>query len=78
MEGTPDPLHFGFMAWKPELTIVLPLHRNGANSKELTVCPSFRHFGNLPVLTTIYVEGIEDVIDSKVVLYNSPQTEASS
>ena len=77
MEGTPDPLHFGFMAWKPELTIVLPLHRNGANSKELTVCPSFRHFGNLPVLTTIYVEGIEDVIDSKVVLYNQPQTVSS-
>jgi hypothetical protein len=78
MEGTPDPLHFGFMAWKPELTIVLPLHRNGANSKELTVCPSFRHFGNLPVLTTIYVEGIEDVIDSKVVLFQHPVVELAS
>jgi hypothetical protein len=78
MEGTPDPLHFGFMAWKPELTVVLPLHRNGANSKELTVCPSFRHFGNLPVLTTIYVEGIEDVIDSKVVLFQHPVVELAS
>lgn len=78
MEGTPDPLHFGFMAWKPELTVVLPLHRNGANSKELTVCPSFRHFGNLPILTTIYVEGIEDVIDSKVVLYQHPVVELAS
>lgn len=58
-EGVPSPLHFGNMAWKPELTLVLPLHRNGANSKELTVQPSFLHVVNLPVLTEVAVSGIE-------------------
>jgi hypothetical protein len=67
-EGVPNPMHFGNMAWKPELTLVLPLHRNGANSKELTVQPSFLHVTNLPILAVIDVEGIEDVVAAKVPL----------
>lgn len=54
-EGVPNPMHFGNMAWKPELTLVLPLHRNGANSKELTVQPSFLHVVNLPVMAVFDV-----------------------
>lgn len=65
-DGVPNPLHFGNMAWKPELTLVLPLHRNGQTSKELTVQPSFVHVTHLPVLAIIEVEGIEDVVASKV------------
>jgi hypothetical protein len=65
-EGVPNPMHFGNMAWKPELTLVLPLHRNGANSKELTVQPSFIHITNLPIMATVDVVGIEDVVASKV------------
>ena len=65
-EGVPNPMHFGNMAWKPEVTLVLPLHRNGANSKELTVQPSFLHVTNLPVMAVINVEGIADVVASKV------------
>ena len=65
-EGVPNPMHFGNMAWKPELTLVLPLHRNGANSKELTVQPSFLHVVNLPVMAVINVEGIADVVANKV------------
>lgn len=61
-EGVPNPMHFGNMAWKPELTLVLPLHRNGANSKELTVQPSFLHVTNLPILATLNVTGISDVL----------------
>lgn len=71
-DGVPNPLHFGNMAWKPELTLVLPLHRNGQTSKELTVQPSFLHVTHLPVLAVIEVEGIEDVIASKVTLKVSP------
>ncbi len=67
-DGVPNPLHFGNMAWKPELTLVLPLHRNGQTSKELTVQPSFVHVTHLPVLAVIEVEGIEDVIASKVAI----------
>lgn len=65
-EGIPNPMHFGNMAWKPELTLVLPLHRNGGNSKELTVQPSFLHIANLPVLAIINVLGIEDVVAEKI------------
>lgn len=66
MEGVPNPMHFGNMAWKPELTLVLPLHRNGANSKELTVQPSFMHVTNLPILASIDVTGIQQVSQVKV------------
>jgi hypothetical protein len=59
-------MHFGNMAWKPELTLVLPLHRNGANSKELTVQPSFLHVTNLPIMASIVVKGISDVVAAKV------------
>jgi hypothetical protein len=65
-EGVPNPMHFGNMAWKPELTLILPLHRNGANSKEITVQPSFLHVVNLPIMGSIDVSGIEDVVTAKV------------
>lgn len=65
-EGVPNPMHFGNMAWKPELTLVLPLHRNGANSKELTVQPSFLHITNLPIMCSIEVKGLKEVSMLKV------------
>lgn len=65
-EGVPNPMHFGNMAWKPELTLILPLHRNGANSKEITVQPSFLHVANLPIMGSIDVSGIENVVTAKV------------
>jgi hypothetical protein len=65
MEGVPNPMHFGNMAWKPELTLVLPLHRNGANSKELTVQPSFLHITNLPIMSSLTVLGISDIVAAK-------------
>jgi hypothetical protein len=64
--GVPNPLQFGNMAWKPELTLVLPLHRNGANSKELTVQPSFLHITNLPVLGVLEVSGLAELTNSKI------------
>jgi hypothetical protein len=65
-DGVPNPLHFGNMAWKPELVLVLPLHRNGANSKELTVQPQFRHIVNLPIMAVLDVVNIEAAVDAKV------------
>ena len=65
LEGVPNPMHFGNMAWKPELTLVLPLHRNGANSKELTVQPSFLHVTNLPIMSSLTVLGISDIVAAK-------------
>jgi hypothetical protein len=51
------------MVWKPELTLVLPISRNGQISKELTVSPSFTHIVNLPVLGVIEVTGITDSLN---------------
>lgn len=65
-DGVPNPLHFGNMAWKSELVTVLPLHRNGQTSKELTVQPAFLHVTHLPVLAIIEVKGIDAVVASKV------------
>jgi hypothetical protein len=64
--GVPNPLHFGNMAWRPELTLVLPMVRNGAQSLELTVQPSYRHVVNLPLMASITVTNISSVIGSKV------------
>lgn len=65
-DGVPHPLHFGNMAWKPEVTVVLPIHRNGANNKELTVQPSFRHVTNLPILLELTVSGIPETVETRV------------
>lgn len=72
-EGTPNPLHFGNMGWKPEVTLVLPLHRNGGNSKELVVQPSFLHVTNCPILGLINVTNLPEVVASKVAIWNDPQ-----
>jgi len=65
-EGVPNPMHFGNMAWKPELTLVLPIHRNGGNSKELTVQPSFLHVVNLPIMASVDVSGLSETVTSKI------------
>lgn len=67
-EGIPDPMHFGNMAWKPEATLVLPILRNGAYTKELTVQPSFLHIVNLPILIELDVLNITKVATGKVAL----------
>ena len=70
--GQPDVLHFGCMAYRPEVTVMLPMVRNGAQSMELTVFPSFRHITNLPVLGSLDVSGITAVMGAKIaVLVNN-------
>ena len=44
------PLHFGNMAWKPELVLVTPLTRADATIKELVVQPAFKHITQLPIM----------------------------
>lgn len=67
-DNKPNALHFGNMAWKPELTLVLPISRGGQTSKELTVQPSFLHTVNCPILGVIQVTGVPDVIANNVPL----------
>lgn len=67
-ENTPNPLHFGMMAYKPELVLILPTVRNGANNREISVSPAFRHIVNLPILGSIDVTGIDEVVTKKVTL----------
>src|SRR5690606_17281457 len=61
-EGRPDPLSFGNMAWKPELVVSLPTYFNGANSKQITVQPSFSHVVNLPCLLKFHVTNLPEAV----------------
>lgn len=70
--GVPNPLHFGNMGWKPEVTIMMPMVRNGANVMELTVQPSFRHVVNLPIMGSLTITNLDVVIGSKVAVNNHP------
>lgn len=64
--NVPAPLHNGNMAWKPEVTVSMPMVTNGAQSHQLTVNPSFRHVQNLPVMGYLTVANIEQVIGKNV------------
>ncbi|MCK5924188.1 MAG: hypothetical protein KAG66_24850, partial [Methylococcales bacterium] len=56
-----NPLNFGNMLWSPELTVVMPVSRDGQVSKELIVAPRFLHTVNLPMLTMLEVSGLPEV-----------------
>ena len=66
----PNPLTFGNMGWAPEVTVSLPVSRNGQASRELIVQPRFLHVANLPVLTVLNVTNIPEVANGKVAVYN--------
>lgn len=70
--GVVNPLHFGNMGWRPELTLMLPMVRNGNQVMELTVQPSYRHVNNLPVMGYLTVANIDTVIGGKVAINNNP------
>ena len=65
-EGTLNPIHFGYMLWSPEATIVIPQARGDQISKELTVMPRFRHITNVPVMGMVEVKNIPDVVSQKI------------
>jgi len=67
-EGVPHPLGHGNMAWKPELTMVMPQTRNGSVSKELTVQPSYLHVSHSPIGAVIDVTGIREVVGARTAL----------
>lgn len=67
-DGAPRPMHFGNMGWKPEITLILPIHRNGGNNKQLTVQPSYLHVVNVPVLAKIEVTGLSETATGKVAI----------
>lgn len=60
---TPNPLNFGNMAWTPELTVTLPISRNGQISKETAVQPRFLHVVHLPILGVLEISGIPAVVN---------------
>jgi len=64
--GKHNPMHFGNMAYRSELALVLPTHRNGQNSKELMVTPSYLHIVNLPIMMAFTVTGLTEVATGQV------------
>lgn len=71
--GVPHPLHFGMMAYRPELTVMQPLTRSGRTSMELTVHPSFRHICNCAILGYGEITGIDQVVGEKVTINTNMQ-----
>lgn len=69
-DGTPDPLSFGTHAWIPELASSIMVSRDGATYQEAMVQPRSRHINNLPIMAVINVEGLEDVLTTKVAVLN--------
>ena len=65
-EGTLNPIHFGYMLWSPEATIVIPQARGDQISKELTVMPRVRHITNVPVMGMVEVKNIPAVVSKKI------------
>ena len=66
--GVPNPLHFGMMGYRPELTVMMPVTRGGSTSMELTVQPSFRHVINCPIMGYLEISNIDAVVASKVAI----------
>jgi hypothetical protein len=64
-EGTPNPLHFGNMAWKPEVVVNAQISRRNQTSKELTVAPSYTHIVHTPILMELDIVGIHDVVATR-------------
>jgi hypothetical protein len=61
-----SPLNFGNFIWKPELVTELPTMRNGANSNELTVQPDFNHVVNLPIMASIDVKNLHEIVMGRI------------
>lgn len=59
----PNPLNFGNMAWSPEVTVNIPVSRDGGISKELSVAPRFLHVTHCPIMAVVSVENIPDVLN---------------
>jgi len=66
--GKHNPMHFGNMAYKSELALILPTHRNGQNSKELMVTPSYLHVVNSPIMVVLDILNVSKVATGKVAI----------
>lgn len=64
--GEYDPMHFGVTAWRPELTVALPMNRNGQISHEMIVQPSYLQVPNLQIVGQIFVSNLSAVVADKV------------
>lgn len=60
-----SPLAFGTFLWRPELVTDININRGGIQNRELTVMPDYEHYVNLPVLGSITVTGLKDLVESK-------------
>ena len=68
-----SPLAFGTFLWRPELVTDINLTRDGVQLRELTVMPDYEHIVNLPVMGSIDVTGLTELVESKSTLLVHPQ-----
>ena len=56
-----NPLNFGNLLYSPEMTVVMPVSRDGQTSKELIVTPRFIHINNFPGLAVLEITNLPSV-----------------
>ena len=64
------PLNFGNMFWAPELVLTANISRGNTISKETVVQPRYLFVTHLPVLATIEVDNVPDVLNKVVINYH--------
>ena len=60
---SPNVLNFGNFLYSPEVTIQVPITRNGAVVNELAVQPRFDHVCHLPIMTVLQISGITESLN---------------
>lgn len=69
-----NPLNFGNMLYSGEIPFNMAVSRDGQVSKELVVTPRFLHVANLPILTTMTVQGLPTIIGKATQYMTEPPT----
>lgn len=63
-----SPLAMGTFLWRPELVTDINITRGGIQNRELTVMPDYEHIINLPVLGSITVTGLKELVEAKAAM----------
>lgn len=65
-------LNFGYLFWSPEHVLVANLMRSGAYNRETQVQPRYRHYCACPVMVSIDITNIEEVLNKVTVNMDQP------
>lgn len=70
--GAPNPFHNGATLFRNELLLSMPMVRNGAQTHELVVTPSWRVIDLMPLAISLEIKNITQVATRKNPIWNKP------